>query len=508
MAKSRNLSKSKILAFRQCPRRLWLEIHHPEMRVDSASTQASFSVGHTVGEIARKLFDPKGEGLLIDAQAIGFDAAFELTHKALEEHRPIFEGGFRCWGALAFADVLLPVSDKVPQTWAMVEVKSSGEVKDYHREDLAIQYYIARKDEALIVTAALAHVDTSWVYPGNGNYEGLLVPVDLTDEVYERKDEVGTWISQALDVADQDTEPTCATGPHCREPFECGFIGHCQSMEPVAAHPVAWLPRVQAQALKKHLSRSDVYDMEHVPDKLLNRKQLRVKQHTLDNSTYFDATGAAQALAHHSLPGLFLDFETIRFVVPIWVGTRPYQQIPFQFSLHWLDNNGQLKHAEYLDLSGDDPSESFAAALVKACRPTGPIFVYNKSFEGARIRDLAERFPSIRPELDALLPRLVDLLPVAEGHFYHPSQQGSWSIKKVLPAMAPELRYESLSGVQDGTGAMNAYLEAIAPVTTATRMAEIERQLLAYCRLDTFAMIRVWSFLAGREDLRHLEDKA
>lgn len=508
MAESRYLSKSKIIAFRQCPRRLWLEIHRPELRVDSAATQTSFSVGHTVGEIARKLFDPKGEGLLIDAQTSGFDTAFELTHEALVEHRPIFEGGFRCWGALAFADVLLPVSDKAPQTWAMVEVKSSGEVKDYHRDDLAIQYYIARKDEALIVTAALAHVDTSWVYPGNGDYEGMLVPTDLTDEVYDRRDEVSGWISQALDIADQITEPARSTGPHCKEPLECGFIDHCRSMEPVAAHPVAWLPRVQAQALKKYLSRSAVFDIEHVPDKLLNRKQLRVKQHTLENRTYFNAQGAAEALAQHPLPGLFLDFETIRFVVPVWAGTRPYQQVPFQFSLHWLDNDGQLRHTEYLDLSGNDPAEPFAAALVEACRPTGPIFVYNKSFEGARIRELAERIPVLRSDLEALLPRLVDLLPVAENHFYHPSQQGSWSIKKVLPAMAPELRYESLTGVQDGTGAMNAYLEAIASETPPARKAEIRRQLLAYCRLDTFAMIRVWSFLAGRKDLRQLEDKA
>lgn len=507
MPHPKNLSKSKLVAYRQCPKRLWLEIRHPELRQDSAATQASFAIGFSVGDFARKLYDPEGKGLLIDAQAIGFEAAFTQTQQALQTAQPIFEAGFAANGALAFADVLLPVADGNPLTWRMVEVKSSSSVKDYHRDDLAIQHFVARKSDVPLVAAAVAHVDTSWVYPGNGDYRGLLVEKDLTDEVCSRAEEVMGWINDAHAVAMQPTEPACDTGSQCHAPFDCGFLAYCQTGAPVAEHPVEWLPRVQTKKLKEFLAQKDIIDMSQVPDKLLSQQQQRVKQITLNESVYFDQAGAARDLAPYPLPGLFLDFETISFAVPIWAGTRPFQQIPFQFSLHVLTADGSLSHSEYLDLSGEDPSEGFTQALTSACATPGSIFVYNKKFEGARIRELASRFPEHQKALLALVPRLVDLHPIASQHFYHPSQQGSWSIKKVLPGMAPELRYDALDGVQSGGAAMVAYQEATALQTTAERKAEIERQLLAYCRLDTFAMVRVWSILAGRADLRNLPDQ-
>jgi hypothetical protein len=230
--------------------------------------------------------------------------------------------------------------------------------------------------------------------------------------------------------------------------------------------------------------------------------QQRVKQHTLANTVYFDAAGAAADLAAHSLPAYFLDFETIQFAVPIWKGTRPYQMITFQFSLHTLKEDGQLEHTGFLDLSGNDPSESFAHALIIACGEQGPVYVYNASFETARIRELAARYPELSEPLLAINARVVDLLPIARTRYYHPSQHGSWSIKKVLPAAVPELRYDALDGVQDGGMAMESFLEAIHPDSSAERKAEIEQQLLAYCQLDTYAMVRLWQVFAGRTELR------
>ena len=192
-----------------------------------------------------------------------------------------------------------------------------------------------------------------------------------------------------------------------------------------------------------------------------------------------------------------MDFETIQFVVPIWKGTRPYQQIPFQFSVHRLSRTGKLEHRPFLDVSGEDPSLAFAKALVESCGDTGPIFVYNAGFESSRIRELAERFPRSRASLLALLDRIVDLLPVARDHYYHPDQEGSWSIKAVLPAICPDLDYADLEGVQNGGMAMEAYSEAIDASTTLERKAEIERQLHAYCALDTLALVRLWSTFSG-----------
>ena len=164
--------------------------------------------------------------------------------------------------------------------------------------------------------------------------------------------------------------------------------------------------------------------------------------------------------------------------------------------------DGQVEHREFLDLSGSDPSRSFAADLVRYCGDTPlPIFVYNAAFEQSRIRELAERFPEHREALLAINERIVDLLPNARERYYHPSQHGSWSIKAVLPAAVPELCYNDLDGVQDGGMAMEAFLEALHPQTPAERKELIREQLLAYCKLDTYAMVRLWLVFAGRTDL-------
>ena len=140
----------------------------------------------------------------------------------------------------------------------------------------------------------------------------------------------------------------------------------------------------------------------------------------------------------------------------------------------------------------------FANALITECGVQGPIFVYNAAFEKTRIKDLADRFPQLSSALLAINDRVVDLYPIAKNRYYHPSQKGSWSIKAVLPAVIPELRYGDLEGVQDGGMAMEAYMEAIAPQTTAARKEEIQKQLLKYCELDTYAMVKLWQFFSGR----------
>ena len=488
----RTLSKSKLLAFRQCPKRLWLEIHAPQLREDSGATLANYATGHQVGDVAQQIYDPQLRGQLINPQVEGFDEAFARTQALLRSSQPIFEAGFRAEGALAFADVLLPAG----KGWRMVEVKSSTSMKDYHRDDAAVQAFVARACSVPLYSIALAHIDNQWIYPGGGDYQGLLVEVDLTDEAFARTDEVRGWIADAQAVVARKKAPRTATGAQCSDPYECGFLAHCQSQEPQAEHPVHWLPR-RGSALKAHIETRGTRELRDLPDDLLNPTQQRVKAATLSGQAFFDQNAAAQALAGHKLPGFFLDFETIQFGVPIWQGTRPYQQMPFQFSVHRLGRTGRVAHQAFLDLTGGNPSLPFAQALLAACGERGPVFVYNAAFEQTRIRELAERHPRLAPALHAINDRIVDLLPVARQHYYHPSQQGSWSIKAVLPALCPDLRYDNLDGVQDGGAAQQAYLEAIAPATSAARKAELERQLLAYCRLDTWAMVRLWAAFTG-----------
>lgn len=496
----RTFSKSKLLALRQCPKRLWLEVHRPHLLEYSTEIDARLQIGLQVGEIARRIYDREGDGVLIDVQADGFDRAFERTAELLRTCQPIFEAGFSAGGALTFTDILLPERKGAELVWHMIEVKSSTSVKDYHYDDLTVQAFAVKAAGIPLTSISLAHIDSSWVCPGNDDYRGLLKENNLTAEIMRRTEEVEGWILQAQNIAAQPTEPVIETGSQCFSPFECSFYDYCSRNEPQPEYPVYWLPRFSSAKAEK-LAAQGIDDLRNIPDEWLNEKQLRVKTHTLAGTVFFDTAGAASDLIAYPLPAYFLDFETIQFAVPVWNGTRPYQQIVFQFSLHRLDAPGRLEHTEFLDLSGNDPSESFAQSLIAACGEDGPVFVYNAGFEMARIRELAERYPSSSQPLLAINDRVVDLLPVARERYYHPSQQGSWSIKKVLPAVAPELRYDTLDGVQDGGMAMNAFLEGIHPDTAPERKTQIEQQLLAYCKLDTYAMVRLWQVFSGRIDL-------
>ena len=494
----RNLSKSKLLAFRQCQKRLWLEVHRPDLRVETQDMEARFQVGHKVGEIAQRLYDPNRSGVVVNAQAEGFGPALARSKALLKSSAPVFEAGFAAEGALAFADIMLPMDKAPTPSWRMVEVKSSTSVKDYHREDIAIQAFVALAAGVPLKSIALAHIDSAWLYPGDENYQGLLVEHDLTDEAFERADEVRVWIGEAHAVVEQPSEPQIRTGTQCSNPYECSFRTYCQSQEPQPEHPIEWLPRLQARAVKELIETEAIKDLCDVPDDYLNDLQRRVKVQTLSGEPFFDHAGAAAELAQYSLPAYFLDFETISFAVPIWKGTRPYRQIPFQFSCHALLPTGELNHSEFLDLSGDDPSVPFAEALIDTCGQAGPVFVYHAGFEATRIMELADKFPRLAGPLRAINERLVDLLPVARRHYYHPAQQGSWSLKSVLPTIATDLSYDNLVGVQDGGMAMTAYLEAVHPQTASARKDEIRRQLLDYCSLDTYALVRLWQYFTAR----------
>jgi hypothetical protein len=488
------LSKSKLLAFGQCHRRLWLDVHRPEARGQSDNSAKLIETGNQVGGIARTIFAPDGNGILLDARAGGYEAAVTNTAALLDGDRPIFEAGFIAGGALFFADILIPTAAR---RWRLVEVKSTGSLKDYHLDDVAVQAFVAAEAGVELETVSVAHIDTSWIYTGDGNYRGLLIERDVTAEAQDGARHVAAWVKQAGDVLNGEM-PAVRRGRHCKEPFECGFTEFCSKLDPDPEFPSAWLPRVTSRHLKALIEDQGVRSMDELPDNLLNPSQLRVKQHTLSQTTYFDAAAAAAALKPYGFPAYFLDFETIQFAVPVWSGTKPFQQIPFQFSLHIMPDEGTFEQIGFLDLTGDNPSERLSLALIGACGNQGVIFAYNAGFERSVILALATQFPALAGALRGIAGRLVDLLPVAREHFYHPSQKGSWSIKAVLPTIAPDLRYQDLEGVQHGGMAQEAYLEAIRPETESERRETLRQQLERYCELDTWAMVRLWQFFTGR----------
>jgi hypothetical protein len=495
----RNLSKSKILAYRQCPKRLWLEIHKPELRDDSGS-EAVFAIGNQVGEIARRLYDPEGTGVTIDIEELGHSEALSQSAVLLSQGlSPIFEAGVTIEGALAYADVMLPDPQDGELAWKMIEVKSSGSVKNYQRDDIAVQAHIATSSGVRLSSVSVAHIDGSFVYPGDGDYRGLLKENDLTEEAIARSGEAAEWIAGAQAVIAMPEEPEMETGAHCTNPYTCGFCEYCNRdlvVGPMPEYPLSSIPNFH---WRKHelMEELSIEDMRNVPDEYLSDRQAFVKEHTVAGTVFFDAEGAAADLLPHGFPAYFLDFETIRFTVPVWKGTRPFRQIPFQFSLHILTESGDLQHHGFLDLSGDDPSLACAQSLVDRCGDNGPVYAYNAGFEKMVMRDLAGRVPALAPGLEAIIDRVVDLKPIASRRYYHPSQHGSWSLKAVLPAAVPDLSYDDLDGVQDGMMAGDAFMEAIDTTTTPERKQEIEIQLVEYCKLDTLAMVRLWEKFSG-----------
>ena len=495
------LNKSNLTAFRQCPKRLWFEVYRRNDVVNVPDTDRRKAEGDKVGEIARVLCSPNGDGQLIDIKAQGVDEAIRTTDEILPDRQPIFEAGFEANGARCFVDILQPTNAEHDQQWRMVEVKSSTKLKAYHLEDATIQSYIATASGLAISSVEIAHVDTNWTYHGDENYQGLLTYVDISETAAARAPEVLHWITEAQNVLASPEPPSIAMGKHCKVPHECGFLHLCKEGQRQVEFPVEWLAGRLHKDIQSQQRVNPALDMRDVDDALLNRDQQRIKAATVSGQTYFDQPAAAAELEKYSFPLYFLDFETIQNAVPRWAGTKPYQQIPFQFSLHRLDSPSSWDHSEFLDLSGNDPTRNFAEKLVADCGNDGALFVYNASFEAARIRELSERFEDLSSALLSLNERMVDLYPVAKRHFYHPSQHGSWSIKYVLPAICDDMggAYQRLDGVQNGTMAMDAYTTAAELEDIDPSKAEIAERLKAYCKLDTWAMVRVWSALSAVE---------
>lgn len=473
------LSKSKLIAFRQCPKRFWLEINRPELRQDDAGAEQRFAAGHQVGDLARAQYP---DGILI-APDNDLRRALEET-KALISAAPgktLFEATFQAHHTLVRADLLVPAR----KGWHMVEVKSSTSVKPYHIEDAAIQTWIAREAGLPVIATSIQVVDSQWTYPGGGKYSGLLKNENVTDAIAPITSEVRVWIDEARHVASK-SEPQQAMGKHCSDPFECGFRQYCESLTSQPALPINWLPRLTTKQ-RERMQAAGQFDLSQVNPEELTDQQRLVHSATL-NGKAFRRPLSMETKRQLSGTRYYLDFETIGFTVPIWAGTRPYAQLPFQWSCHIESVDGRISHKEFLDISGDDPGARFAEALIEALGGDGPIIVYNAAFEKRIIRELADRFKRHSKALEAILERIVDLLPITRDHFYHPDQQGSWSIKAVLPAIAPELDYGNLGEVSDGGGAQAAYLEAIHPATTEDRRRELEGGLRRYCARDTDAM--------------------
>ncbi len=478
------------MAWRQCPRRLWLEVNRPDLVVYPPSTQRRFAMGHEVGAVARDLLPG---GVLIEPPSLGQALSETAYLLARRGDLTLFEATFSRDGVLIRADLLSRTNGRA----RMVEVKSATSVRPYHVADIAVQTWVvrgarsARRGDLALDEVALACIDRDFVYRGDGDYHGLLSETDVTPQVDELVTKVPGWIAGCAATLSGEM-PEQPDRDHCTDPFSCPFIEFCSEGDP--EYPVSLLPR--GAAVAHELRAAGYHDLQQAPEtwpfSALHRRVWQATRSGVPDR----APEAAAHLAALPYPRFYLDFETIQFAVPVWAGTRPWEQLPFQWSCHVERSPGALEHREFLDTSGEAPMRSCADTLLAALGESGPVFVYSGFAQGV-LAALAGCFPDLAGPLGALSARLVDLLPVTCDAWYHPAMKGSWSIKDVLPTIAPELDYAGLGEVHDGTAAQLAYAEAVHPDTADERADELAHGLLAYCAQDTLALVRLRRFLSG-----------
>ncbi|MGB5569611.1 MAG: DUF2779 domain-containing protein [Sedimenticolaceae bacterium] len=484
------ISKTRIIAARQCRRRLWLEANRPDVQIYDSNARRRLSQGQRLHNLLRRLYP---DGALID-EKVALPDAISVTakHLARNPQVPLFEARFSTHQVWVRADIFR----KTPDGFELTEVKSSTRLKPHYLFDCALQNWVISRAGYPVQRTLLAHVDKRFEYGGDEDYSGLLKYVDVTERIADLVPEVPGWIDEGLETLSLPNEPDIPTGPHCTRPFACPFMAHC--MQPATEYPVGLLPG--GGRIISELVAEGIEDIRDIPEGRLQKPlHRRVRQATLSGKPYI-APEFGDILQSLPYPRYYLDFEAIQFAIPRWAGTRPYQQLPFQWSCHIESAPGQLQHAEFLDNSGDPPMRACAQALVDTLGGEGPIFSYSR-FERSVIHQLGARFPDLRRRLNLLAERLVDLLPLVKAHYYHPAMKGAYSLKAVLPTVAPGLSYDGLGGVQDGIGAQIAYESLIDANTPAEQRRSVSDQLRGYCWLDTLAMVRLVRFFENRQGI-------
>lgn len=477
------LSKSRLLAGLQCPKRLWLQVHRPDLAALTPEARYAFHIGRTVTEAARALHPG---GRLIESIS-DIPLALAETRRALrlKPRVPLYEAAFEHAGVLVRTDLLLPVRGG----YRLVEVKASTALKAGQLLDCAVQAWVLAGAGCRPRRVELAHVNGAFVYEGAGRYEGLLDYADVSAEVEALLPALPEQ-AEALRAVVAGAEPEIAMGEQCSHPYACPFREHCAGEQP--EYPVSLLPR--GGRLVQDLLAEGFRDLREVPaERLVKPLHRRIHRATLTGDPFLDPA-VARRLAALPYPRHYLDFEAIGLAVPIWPGTRPYEPLPFQWSCHTEPGPGRLDHAEFLDVGGGLPIRRFAEGLIAALGRRGPIFVYS-GFEQQVLGRLAARLPDLAEGLNGVVDRLVDLLPLVREHYYHPAMKGDFSIKVVLPTVAPQRDYGALAEVQNGTLAQLAYLEAIDAATAPERRIELAERLRAYCKLDTQALAELVHFL-------------
>lgn len=484
------LSKSRFCTAIQCPKMLWLKQYKPEEFDDGVMNQNVLNTGSAVGDLAMGLFGPFVEVPFGDLKDM-----LRETDQLIEAGTPIIaEASFSADGNFCSVDILKNLGDKRVEIY---EVKSSTSISDIYLYDAGYQYYVLDKCGFDVKKVCLVTIDNTYVRYGELELDKLFAVTDVTADVLSKHDEISEYVDMLRGYMEQADEPQRDIGAHCFAPYSCGFFDYCTRDWP---HPNIFNIASLQNRSKFKLMDKGIRSFEEVEaNKAVNDKYMLQVQHELhDLPDQINVDCIREFMDTLTYPLYFLDFETFQPAIPLYDNSSPYEQIVFQYSLHYIiEEGGELYHKDFLAYPGEDPRRAVADHLCEDIPMDVCVMAYNMGFEKGRIAALAKLYPDLEEHLMNIHGNINDLMiPFRNKDYYNKAMQGSYSIKYVLPALFPDdpsLDYHNLEGVHNGAEASAAFA-AMADMEPQ-QLEEYRGHLLKYCELDTYAMVKVWDRL-------------
>jgi predicted RecB family nuclease len=484
------LSKSRFVAGVQCLKRLYLQTYDAEPTMPVApGLKEQLDQGQRVGELAQAVFPG---GVVVTSNHLAMNSAIAGTAALMDNPTvpAIFEAAFRFEGVAVRVDIL----ERQPgNEWRLIEVKSSTSCKDHYLYDIAIQRYVLAGCGLRVSASCLMHLNRDYVYNGvQHDATKLFTLVDLSSDISALEGQVSRMLYAQRQTLSCSEPPEVAPGGQCHSPYRCEFFTSCNP--PLPENHISTLPHLSAKKTGM-LAEANISLIQNIPaDFALSELQRRVCVTATTGLPWFSEQLSSE-LSILEYPLYFMDFETIFPAIPRHAGMGPYSQIPFQWSVHrQVTPDGGAEHFEFLADGEHDPRRDFFNSLSSVIAERGNIVAYNASFETRRLENLAHCFPEYRVRVDEIKRRVWDLLPFVRRNVYHPDFEGSFSLKAVLPALLPELSYAGME-VGNGEEAGIAWEQMLRANKSIDEKAQLKQALLAYCRLDTWALVVLLRFI-------------
>lgn len=483
------LSKSRYCDCVQCEKIFWLN----EFKPSSSAVEKNepiFEKGREVGELAKGLF-----GDYEDIPLYGdFNLRLQETDRLLQDKPNIItEASFSWNNNFCSVDILKNDMDGVK----IYEVKSSTEVKDIYIDDASYQYFVLSNLGLNVKKVAIVYINNEYIREKELDMEKLFNIEDITSIAKEKQDEIRNnidSINNFMKTHDRDNEPDKQIGIHCFKPYPCSFWQYCtKDLQKPNVFDISGMQN--RTKFKKYYEGKITF--EDLENENINPKYLEQIDFELnDRKAKIRREAIEDVLNSLKYPLYFIDYETCQYAIPKYEKTKAYQQIPFQYSLHIIKEEGApLEHKEYLaEVDDENLIRTFAESMINDMDEEGSVIVYNKAFEATRNKEIGEMYPDLKPEMEKINGNMVDLMiPFRNRDYYTKEMKGSFSIKYVLPALYPndpELDYSQLSLIHKGDEASNAFLSL--KDKSQKEQEQIRKALLEYCKLDTYAMVKIW----------------